>query len=402
MPGGDRSGGDLRGIDYFYDVPLPNVHSATIQILKTGRALAELGHDFGFLSRGSASDTSSVLADLALAPHPRLHFGNGFPSRPLTPVLRRIAIATRPPRALSHVPSHGPERVIVSRGETGLLLAPVLRRAGRTFLYEMHRLAFVAEAERLLGRRLLPDETLPPGAERVRRREARTIAAADALIFLTDELRAATAMAFDVSVPTVVAPSGVDLPPSLQTPKDVDLIYVGKIEPRKGVDTALAALRHLPGRRLRLVGGGERLQWARDRARALGVEDRVEFTGHRPHAQITAELSRARVGLCPLPEGIDHVSARFTSPLKLLEMMAAGLPIVATDLPSVRAICRHGDQALLVAPDSPFALAQAAERLLTDPGQAVPLGARARRHAASFEWSERAQKIAGLIGALDR
>ena len=386
-----------RVLDYFYDVPLPNSHSATIQILKTGRALAELGWTFTFHMRGRPPDAARTLAQIGVEPHDRLHLRQGFPGRPLTPGLRRLALAALPPAALSRTPG-----IVITRGESGMLLEPALRgsRKRPLFLYEMHRLAFVGEAERRLGRPLLPGETLTPPAERLRRREARTVAAADGLIFLTVELQAATSAAFPGLAPSIVAPSGVDPGSSCNRAKDVDIVYIGKIERRKGVDLALDAMRHLPGRRLRLVGDGAHLAWAQARARDSGIGDRVEFVGRLPHAAVEAELAKAKIGLCPLPANVDQVSTRFTSPLKLLEMMAAGLPIVATDLPSVRAICTAGEHALLAPADDARALAAAVEQLLNTPALAARLGAAARRRAADFTWAARAGRIAFLIDRL--
>ena len=287
----------------------------------------------------------------------------------------------------------------MSRGETGLLIAAGLRRSRRRplFIYELHRLGFVADAERRLGRPLRPGETLPASAERLRRREARTIAAADGLVFLTEELQSATRAAFANLPPSVIAPSGVDAIQPRDWAKEVDVIYVGKIERRKGVGLALDAMRHLSGRRLRLVGDGAHLAWARARARNLGIGDRVQFTGRLPHAAVAAELAKARVGVCPLPDTVDQVSARFTSPLKLLEMMAAGLPVVATDLPPVRAICTDGRDALLVPADNAEALAAGIRQLLEDAPTAQRLAVAARERATAFGWEARAARIAGLI-----
>ena len=380
-------------IAYLYDVPLPNEHAATIQILKTGRALAEQGWRFTLHARGQPPEPGGLLATLGLERHERLHLRQGFPARPLTPGFRRLALTIAPP-ALPAAPC-----VVMSRGETGQLIAPGLRRSRRRplFIYELHRLAFVTDAERHLGRLLRPGEPLPPSAERLRRREARTIAFADGLVFLTEELKSATRAAFRSLPPSVVAPSGVDALPPCDRPKDVDVIYVGKIERRKGVGLAIDAMRRLPGHHLRLVGDGAHLAWARAHAQALGIADRVQFTGRLPHAAVAAELAKARVGVCPLPGDVDQVSARFTSPLKLLEMMAAGLPVVATDLPPVRAICTDGRDALLVSADDADALAAGIRQLLEDAPTAQRLAAAARERATAFGWDARAARIAGLI-----
>jgi glycosyltransferase involved in cell wall biosynthesis len=89
----------------------------------------------------------------------------------------------------------------------------------------------------------------------------------------------------------------------------------------------------------------------------------------------------------------------FTSPLKLYEYMAAGLPIVASDLPSLREVLRHDENALLVPPDEPAALADSLGRLLTD----AALGERLRRQAHADvqgrTWSARAASVLSFLRA---
>lgn len=386
----------MRAIRYYYDVPLPNEFSATIQILKTGRAFAATGRAFTFAARAPRVPVAALLEQLGLEPHPALRFATAFPNGPPVPPLRRLlaraAFLGRPPG------SDG--AVVMSRGESGFLVAAALGRRRGPFVYEMHRLAFLAEAERSLGRKVAPDAPLPATAARIRRVEARTIAAADALIFLTEAVREAVRDAFGFAVPSIVAPSGVDTGrETAEVEKDVDIVFLGKIERRKGVGLALQAMRHLPGRRLRLIGDGAGMPWARRLAGELGVAAQVEFAGRIAHAAVPAELARARVGICPLPQDVDHISERFTSPLKLLAMMAAGLPVVATDLPSVRAICTHRVEALLAPPGAPEPVAAAIREILADSALAARLSAGARTRASDFSWTARARAIARLLEA---
>ncbi len=90
-------------------------------------------------------------------------------------------------------------------------------------------------------------------------------------------------------------------------------------------------------------------------ARDTGVATRVTFTGWLPPASVTAELARAHVLV--LPNTRTHTSERYTSPLKLFEYLAAGRPIVASDLAAIREVLRDEENALLVEPGSAAALA---------------------------------------------
>ena len=122
-----------------------------------------------------------------------------------------------------------------------------------------------------------------------------------------------------------------------------------------------------------------------------------------PAADVADFLRGARVGVCPLAAGRDSVSDRFTSSLKLLQMMALGMPVVATDTPPIRAVATDGRDVLLVPPNDPEALAGGIGRLLADPDLAARLAAAARRTAEAYGWDARARRLedfaAGLLAA---
>jgi glycosyltransferase involved in cell wall biosynthesis len=81
----------------------------------------------------------------------------------------------------------------------------------------------------------------------------------------------------------------------------------------------------------------------------------------------------------------------------VLEMMACGTPVVATDLPSVREILVHNQTALLVAPNDPSALADALRRLLDDRTLAAQLCMRALQEVRAYSWESRARKLLDFV-----
>ena len=116
-----------------------------------------------------------------------------------------------------------------------------------------------------------------------------------------------------------------------------------------------------------------------------------------PHARVRETIAGAGVAVLPLP---DNLMARyFTSPLKLFDYMAAGAPIVASDLPTVREVLSDGDNALLVPPEDPAALATAIRRLLVNGGLADRLRRTAFEQVRAYTWDARAARI---IEALER
>jgi len=82
--------------------------------------------------------------------------------------------------------------------------------------------------------------------------------------------------------------------------------------------------------------------------------------------------------------------------------MAAGVPTVASDLPSLREVVTDGDNALLVPPDDPDALASAIRRLLVNPGLAERIRRTAFGQVQAYTWDARATRIIEAFERLDR
>ena len=141
---------------------------------------------------------------------------------------------------------------------------------------------------------------------------------------------------------------------------------------------AVAASGH-PGLHLVVAGDGELRPDFEARAAAAGVGERVHFLGRVPHAELPAVLRAADLFLLTTepPESFGIV---------LIEAMACGLPVVATEYPGVRAVVDEGTNGLLVPAGNPGAAASALERLASDAAQRERLGANGRAKAER-EWS---------------
>jgi glycosyltransferase involved in cell wall biosynthesis len=175
---------------------------------------------------------------------------------------------------------------------------------------------------------------------------------------------------------------------------DVDdtlLVAVGNLYPVKGHRHVLEAMALLASRHPRLhfaiAGRGDLAGPLREQANATGLGGRLHLLGLR--ADVAAVLSAADIVVHPsLSEGL---------PLALLEAMFAGRPIVASRVGEIGMALEGGSAGLLVEPGSPFALAAALERLLSDPAFARALGARARTRAyAEFDVRQMVSRYASM------
>ena len=87
------------------------------------------------------------------------------------------------------------------------------------------------------------------------------------------------------------------------------------------------------------------------------------------------------------------MTLRHTSPLKAFEAMAAGRPVLASDLPSSREFLRHGENAWLVPPDDAIALAEGLSALLSDDALSERIARRAFEDALAYSWDARARRL---------
>ena len=177
--------------------------------------------------------------------------------------------------------------------------------------------------------------------------------------------------------------------------QDPLIVAVGNLYPVKGHRYLIEALgllrdRH-PRAHVAIVGRGELHEPLETLARSLGVEHRVHLLGFRP--DVGSVLAAADLFAMPsLSEGL---------PLALLEAMRAGLPIVASDVGGVRTALANGDAGLIVSPGDARDLATALDWLLSQPGVAAALGARAEAHAAArYDFQHTADCYASLYATL--
>jgi len=210
-------------------------------------------------------------------------------------------------------------------------------------------------------------QRLAPLGERLARIPA-SVGFADAAtyVFVSDFTRR-HALGLDLGpLRTDVAHSGIHpdyLDPAQEQEWRWRLLYVGRLDPRKGVDVAVDALAELPAEaRLEIAGGWDQNEERRLRERAarLGLAERVTFAGQLDRPELLAAYAVADAVVFPV---------RWSEPWGLvpLEAMARGRPVVASGRGGSAEYLRDGENCLLADPDDPATFAAALRALASDP-----------------------------------
>jgi alpha-maltose-1-phosphate synthase len=192
-----------------------------------------------------------------------------------------------------------------------------------------------------------------------------------------------------------------ELPISAGQPPTV--LFLGTFRPWHGViDFVRAgALLLASGRDCRfvLIGDGPERRQAERLASAW--PGHFQFTGPLPYEQLPERLHRAAVGVAPFRSD-THPALRaagfFWSPIKIFEYMAAGLPVVTSDMPPLNDVIREGQEGALFRAGDVADLAAAMARLLDDPAAARAMGRRARARAVeNFSWQRHCAELERVL-----
>ncbi|HEV7888401.1 MAG TPA: glycosyltransferase [Acidimicrobiales bacterium] len=181
------------------------------------------------------------------------------------------------------------------------------------------------------------------------------------------------------------------------------LLFVGRIQPLKGLDVAVRALAELldapgPDAFLVVVGGPSGAEGQAEEARVhklaadLGVSDRVEFRPPAPHELLSTYYRAADVCLVP--------SRSESFGLVALEAAACGTPVVAAAVGGLRTLVDHGRTGFLVERREPGTFAAYTAEVLGNPLLAAELSANAAERARRYTWPMAAAKLRGLYGKL--
>lgn len=184
-------------------------------------------------------------------------------------------------------------------------------------------------------------------------------------------------------------------PAQAEGEKTFNLIYVGGVTRERGLEMALKALHLLPMPELRLHVIGE----GQDAALidALKTEPRVAMHGRVPWTELHRHYVRAHAGLALYQPRESFLYYPGENAVKVVECMAAGIPVVCSNFPGLKAFVADSGCGLAVQPDDPEAIAAAIRRLMEDPALRRQLGANGRRlFEAEYNWEKHEPALAEL------
>lgn len=385
---------------YVHEATVPGKKARSIQVVNTCVGLASLGIDVNLVVEDCARQSPAELASF---------YGLQLPEN--------MNVTTSAPRGIMHavrgaIHANGASSAILfcRNLRTATRLLPLSKRAGTPIVYEAHKIAFmvVSDEARLAG---LSERQARRKVLRTFRAESQVFRSARGVVCTSEAVAALARTLFgrerEVMVarnggPEPVQPAAKYEPGSARENNGRGLrriVYVGSLGGWKGTDTLFRALGLLEGFQLVVVGAtGE--NGASDLLKTHSLpEGSVSLKGYLPPKDVMPFLGSTQfaAGAITLPARHSAEPLFFTCPLKLFQYLAAGIPVVASDVPALREILRHRENAYLVTPDDPEALAEGIKTVAFDGELALTLRSNGYETARQHTWRERAHKLASFL-----
>jgi glycosyltransferase involved in cell wall biosynthesis len=346
------------------------------------RPVAALQPALGRPGRGQALGVARLaLAPLVLAEH----------------ALRRLLLAPHKPlmfldyywRAYRVVRADPPDALHAHDLNTLPVAAALARRLDLPLTYDAHELypeiSTLSQREAAIWRLV----------------ERRLAGRADHTVTVCDSIAAEIERRYGVVRPTVLlncpaASNGAAGAPvgELTADEEPVILYQGGFAPHRGLETLVLSAHGLERGTIRLMGWGRLEEELRKLIAREGLEDRVRIVGPVPPGEVVAAAMRATVGVIPYePVGLNNT---YTTPNKLFDYMAAGLPVAASRLPELTRFVEQGEMGLTFPPGDPAALATALNEILADPVRYRRMRERSQEAGHRYTWEKESPKLLAL------
>lgn len=182
---------------------------------------------------------------------------------------------------------------------------------------------------------------------------------------------------------------------ALGLPADKTLfLYQGWLSPERNLETMVAAMAAQSAAALAIVGYGAYEETLKALARDRGVEDRVVFLGRIENERLAEVTALADVGVVPY-KAVDEMH-RYCSPNKLFEFIAAGIPVLASDLPYLRDVVAGHGVGWLGALDEETTFSTLIARIAASPAERAARQARVGAAFAALNWENEGRKLLAI------
>jgi glycosyltransferase involved in cell wall biosynthesis len=173
------------------------------------------------------------------------------------------------------------------------------------------------------------------------------------------------------------------------------LVYQGILVPGRGIETALAVLKKLPEYGLVLLGGGELGSYYHDMVQGSGVAERVLFAGKVPQRELLQHTAGCDVGLSLIDNICDN--NYYALPNKLFEYVMAGLPVIVTELPQMKAVVEDYRIGAVVPERNPQAVANVLLKWDKSESEFRALKRHCRKASLDLNWEKEFEKAYSKI-----
>jgi glycosyltransferase involved in cell wall biosynthesis len=200
----------------------------------------------------------------------------------------------------------------------------------------------------------------------------------------------------------VVAPDGAEIISSHLNFININLSkykigYFGHLYPGKGMEIISQLVKILPNTRFEIIGGLDKdIEFWRAK---LSTNNNIKFHGHIEHYRAIELMQTFNILLAPLQTSISVHSgqgdiSRWTSPLKIFEYMASGVPIIASNLPVLREVLSNNYNCIMCDPDDVYSWVNGIKLLKKDKHVGKRLSDQAKQNLQDkYTWSKRAENI---------
>ncbi len=172
-----------------------------------------------------------------------------------------------------------------------------------------------------------------------------------------------------------------------------NVMYIGHLYGWKGLDAFLGAAKYVPQAQFVVIGGTDE-----EVNKLKTVHTNVKFLGYKPYNELAKNQKAADVLVIP-NSGKSDISRLYTSPLKVFSYMTSGVPIVASDLPSLREILNENN-AYFAEPDNAQSFGKAIQEVLDNPELAKKKAEQALIDVQNYTWDNRTKTILDFLQVL--